>query len=154
MLRITLAAVAAALCAPVALAESARPVRQAGVERPGGTSLTLPAEDADACAAQCAKDGLCLAWSYQPAAGLPCSLKAVVTPTQASQGVISGLAARAPSFAALVGAETPAAQPAHTVRTAALAPSKNTAKPTPAALPKKPLPADDDELLGGPNDPS
>jgi hypothetical protein len=143
--RIGFAALAGLLIATVAAAETIRPAAQAGFDRPGGTYATLPTEDADSCAAQCAKDGLCLAWSYQ-GSGSFCALKAVITPASASAGAVSGLAGRAPGFAALVGASIPA--PAR----AAQAASPRT--PANAAPTRKPaLPVPDDELLGAPDDP-
>ncbi|GAM98850.1 hypothetical protein U91I_02486 [alpha proteobacterium U9-1i] len=105
-----------------------------GVARPGGAYVTLPSADASACAALCARDGLCMAWTQrvEPV----CELKAVIPSPIAAPGVTSGLSARAPDFArhlAIAGAET------------------TVDAPTPAQQPRAEYaqPAGDFALLGG-----
>jgi hypothetical protein len=151
----------AALAAVLALSSAqAEPAGQIGFDRPGGTYVSLPSESAGACAAQCAADGLCLAWTFRPA-NKSCALKAVVTPAQPLDGVSSGLAPRAPGFAALVGAKVE--QEPLPQRVAALAPPPaplaNLRVHLPAPVEPKPVAAkpapihNDEELLGGPDAP-
>jgi hypothetical protein len=160
MFRTLIAATAALLVTSVAMAE-VMPTRQPNTDRPGGTYVLVPTADAAACAAQCAQDGLCLAWAFQPAAAQSCALKAVVTPVQAAEGATSGLAARAPGFAALVGVDLPirlasetTAKPSQPIQAA---PVKREAvvdiRPPAPSTPARTAPQEE-ELLGGPNDAS
>ncbi|MDX2236309.1 MAG: PAN domain-containing protein [Hyphomonadaceae bacterium] len=83
---------AAALFGASASAQSAPPWRL-DVDRPGHTYETAPAQDAAACAARCAGDGFCRAWSLSPARA--CALKMAAGAAQPAPGFASGLSARA-----------------------------------------------------------
>ncbi len=67
---------------------------EANVARPGGSYATIEAETAAVCERACADDTLCMAWSFQANA---CELKAIVPGAVAREGVISGVALRAPA---------------------------------------------------------
>jgi hypothetical protein len=83
---------AAALFGASASAQSAPPWRL-DADRPGRTYATAPALDAATCAARCAGDAFCRAWSLSPARA--CALKMAAGPAQPSPGFASGLSARA-----------------------------------------------------------
>lgn len=83
---------ALALFGASALAQSAPPWRL-DLDRPGHTYATAPAQDAAACAARCAGDAFCRAWSLSPARA--CALKMAAGAAQAAPGFASGLSARA-----------------------------------------------------------
>ena len=159
MHRAIIAALAAALAISIA---HAAPIGQPDYDRPGGTYVSLPSASAETCAAQCAADGLCLAWTFR-STDKSCALKAVVTPAQPLAGASSGLAPRAPGFAALVGAPNAAAAPEvlASQRVASLAPrvpAIDLRAKLPAPIEEAPSPGPprppiiEEELLGGPGD--
>lgn len=83
-----------------------------GLARPGGVYAVIPASDAMDCAQACEADALCMSWTFMAdASGPSCELKAVIPHTVPETRATSGLSARAPAFARLVGAREPIGQP-------------------------------------------
>ncbi|MGE0596601.1 MAG: PAN domain-containing protein [Hyphomonadaceae bacterium] len=123
------------------------PIGDWNVDRPGAVYTSLRVDGALACAALCAEDGICMAWTLRERT---CELKAVAPAPIWAEGVVSGLSMRAPSFAR------------RTVLTAHAAPPS--AQTVATALPANVFPADelieplsetallnaDEALLGGP----
>lgn len=105
---------------------------ESGVARPGGVYATVTAPDAIACAEACADDALCMSWTFMIVAdGAPCELKAVIPHAVPDRRAVSGLSARAPSFARLVGARTPLGPPLDLNRAPPEAPASLPAAATP-----------------------
>ncbi|MGE0828206.1 MAG: PAN domain-containing protein [Hyphomonadaceae bacterium] len=90
---VLLAASTLASFAAIGAASSSEP----GVARPGGTYQTLPASSANDCAAACARDGLCLSWTFLTQT-YQCELKAVIPQPVLAASAVSGLSQRAPDF--------------------------------------------------------
>lgn len=67
-------------------------------QRVNASYNTVTTRDVAACARACADDGLCVAWMRQQSGA--CDLIAVAPTAPAPDGASTGLAARAPSFAA------------------------------------------------------
>lgn len=83
-----------------------------GMARPGGVYANVAAPDAIACAQACADDALCMSWTFMSVAGDgSCELKAVIPHPSPDVRATSGLSARAPAFARLVGARAPFGPP-------------------------------------------
>lgn len=115
---------------------SAASAHEFGMARPGGVFLSIAAESADACAAACETDALCMAWTWRPDGA--CELKAVTPRPVGDMSAISGLSTRAPAFARLLAPEAPPAElRAHSA-------------PPPNPPPVEEIQTEDDELLGGP----
>lgn len=113
------------------------------VLRPGGDYAIVSASTPSGCEAACAIDGLCMSWTFTPESG-ECALKAVVPAPVRAKGMVSGIAPRAPAFARLAEAPPPM--------------DDSPSPPPPAETALPPLLsraehlADDDELLGGPDE--
>jgi hypothetical protein len=116
----------------------------ANTARPGGVYVSLTTDDAASCSALCARDGICMAWTYRETPAHACELKAVVTPATTEEGAYSGLSARAPEFAQHMAEAI--APPA--MRTTAPAASSIRASTTSAAS----RASAGEGLLGGPDD--
>jgi hypothetical protein len=83
-----------------------------GMARPGGVYANVAAPDAIACAQACADDALCMSWTFMSVAGGgSCELKAVIPHPSPDVRATSGLSARAPGFARLVGVRAPFGPP-------------------------------------------
>lgn len=106
--------------------------------RPGGAYSAMPAADPAACALACARDALCMAWTFRPAEANACELKAVIPALRPERGATSGLSARAPAFA-----RAPITSPAPV-------PGLRDRQAPPALASPALLPPGDEELLGGP----
>jgi hypothetical protein len=78
------------------------PTIETGVARPGGTYTSFGQADANACAAACAQDTLCMSWTFVADPQGRCDLKAVIPHPVMDHLAVSGLAARAPGFSRLV----------------------------------------------------
>ncbi|MGE3302985.1 MAG: PAN domain-containing protein [Hyphomonadaceae bacterium] len=148
-----------AACA--ALAGAAAGPIESGVDRPGGEYAFVPASDATACAAACANDQLCLAWTYRVHEFVGCELKAVVPRQISDADAASGVADRAATFLALTTPPSPAERspaPSADTRMAAEEPappppsapvaSRVFAAADPAA--RAGAGSKDEDLLGGP----
>ena len=109
VIRLTLmAALGAGLCGAATAEELQHATLEPGMARPGGVYATVSAADPAACAQACADDALCMSWTLVEAPAAPlCELKAVIPPAVPDLRATSGLSARAPSFARLVGVSTP-----------------------------------------------
>ena len=127
-----------------------------GLARPGGVYVVVPAAEATVCAQACEADALCMSWTYMAdASGPSCELKAVIPHTVPEMRATSGLSARAPAFARLVGARQPigyprpltgpvSASPAEPAAAASPSPAATTTHATPTlANAPPPLPRDD-----------
>lgn len=113
-----------------------------GVARPGGVYRTATVTHADACQQLCARDRLCMAWTYETQTQA-CELKAVVPAATPSADAISGVMSRAGVFAETVAPPAPP-QPAPAPK------PEEAVIPTAAA---RNASADaDEELLGGDDD--
>ena len=89
---------------------AATPSPEAGAARTDGVYASLNATDAAACAALCAQDSICMAWTFREGSEESCALTSVVAAPVAETGALSGLSRRAPDFAArFVAAKTPSA---------------------------------------------
>jgi|CXWL01.1.fsa_nt_gi hypothetical protein len=108
MLRLNVFLIAAAFATSAAAQQVL--ISERDIARPGGSYATLAIADAGACEALCARDTLCLAWTYR--ADAMCELKAVIPPPVAVAGAHSGLSARAPEFARAIALPELAAAPA------------------------------------------
>jgi hypothetical protein len=119
------------------------------MDRPGGGYVSVPAQDAQSCAALCARDPICMAWSVRAES---CELKAVIPAPSPSSGAVSGLSTRAPQFARRL-----AALDTQVVAASAIGAPTSTALSAPAPVSDAAANEDDeteplapaDELLGG-----
>jgi hypothetical protein len=71
------------------------------MDRPGGGYASVPAQSPPSCAALCAQDPICMAWSVRAES---CELKAVIPQPVSSPGAVSGLSSRAPEFSRRIAA--------------------------------------------------
>jgi hypothetical protein len=126
-----------ALAFGIAAASATEPLRN-------GAYVSLTTPSAAACARACADDGICMAWTFR--AENACELSAVVSASQPTAALASGLSQRAPAFA--LRQTTP--PPAQIDETPAAAPQGAAAEPEEELMTAA---ADEDGLLlGGPED--
>jgi hypothetical protein len=124
-------------------AHSQPPVGDVGFSRAGAPYATSTSDDAYSCATACARDGICIAWTYRASAN-SCEFRASVSDSAADADATSGLSDRAP---ASMHRQTVAATP----EPAQVA----TAEPAPPAHHTPAQPAVHEAaavLLGGPDD--
>lgn len=126
---------------------------ETGVARPGGTYTSFRMADANACAAACAQDALCMSWTFVADPQGRCDLKAVIPHPVMDHLAVSGLAARAPSFSRLVQPTTIgpprdlAAAPDPVSAPADWQPPPMTAPPPPRAATQARAPEDPEEPI-------